>query len=203
LGVTSISPINSPAQGSFYFLKNHYSGEMNLYPVLKTGRLLVAIAPHAGREIASHLLADLALLGAVTVLDSGNRVQPYRIAHLLRLKTVEIDKAAAHLSIQRAFTCYQTLALLESAEARPNPYLVLDLLNSFYDDQIRDHEARHLLTLCLLEIERLNQQAPLAILLAPPLLEERAFLLDMVCEQADEIYMPVLSVSPAKQERLF
>ena len=176
---------------------------MNLYPVLKTGRLLIAIAPHAGREIASHLLVDLALLGAVTVLDSGNRVQPYRIAHLLRLKTVEIDKAAAHLSIQRAFTCYQTLALLESAKTQPTPYLVLDLLNSFYDDQVSDREARRLVTLCLKEIKRLNQQAPIGILLAPPMVEARSFLVEMICEQADEIYTPLLPVSPPKQERLF
>ena len=176
---------------------------VNILPALKPRTLLVAIAPHAGREHASHLLADLALLGPVTVLDSGNRLQPYQIAHLLRRKTVQITDAVERISIRRAFTCYQTLALLESAEAQPHPYLLLDLLHSFYDEQVSDREARRLVGLCLREIRRLNQQAPLGILLAPPMIEERAFLVEMVCEQADEIYTPVLSASPAIQERLF
>jgi hypothetical protein len=174
-----------------------------MLPALKPRTLLVAIAPHAGREYASHLLAELALLGPVTVLDSGNRVQPYQVAHLLRRKTVQIAEAVERISIRRAFTCYQTLALLESAEVQPYPYLLLDLLNSFYDDQVSDRETRRLVTLCLVEIKRLNQFAPLGILLAPPIVEERAFLMQMVCEQADEIYTPALSATPDRQERLF
>lgn len=176
---------------------------MNILPALNPRTLIVAIAPHAGRELASQLLAELALLGPVTVLDSGNRIQPYRITHFLRRKTVQIAGAIERISIRRAFTCYQTLALLESAEVQPYPYLLLDLLHSFYDDQISDREARRLVSLCLQEIKRLNQQAPLGILLAPPILEERSFLVKMVCEQADEIYTPVLPASPIKQERLF
>ncbi len=176
---------------------------MNILPVLKPRKLLVAIAPHAGRELASQLLAELALRGPVTVLDSGNRLQPYQIAHLLRRKTVQVTDAVERISIRRAFTCYQTLALLESAEIQPHPYLLLDLLHSFYDEQISDREARRLVGLCLREIRRLNGQAPLGILLAPPIVEERSFLVEMVCAQADEIYTPALPASPAIQERLF
>lgn len=176
---------------------------VNILPALKPRTLLVAIAPHAGREHASHLLADLALLGPVTVLDSGNRLQPYQIAHLLRRKTFQIAEAVERISIRRAFTCYQTLALLESAKVHPHPYLLLDLLHSFYDEQVSDQEARRLVGLCMDEIRRLSGQAPLGILLAPPMLEERAFLVEMVCEQADEIYTPLLPADPAIQERLF
>ncbi|MBT7080217.1 MAG: hypothetical protein HN929_01920 [Chloroflexi bacterium] len=176
---------------------------MNILPALKPQTLIVAIAPHAGRELASQLMAELALLGPVTILDSGNRIQPYRVAHLLRRKTIQIAGAVERISIRRAFTCYQTLALLQSAEAQPHPYLLLDLLHSFYDEQVSDREAGRLMNLCLQEIKRLNQQAPLGILLAPPMLEERAFLVEMVCEQADEIYTPVLPATLAQQERLF
>ena len=176
---------------------------MNILPALKPRTLIVAIAPHAEQALASHLLAELALLGPVTVLDSGNRIQPYQIAHLLRRKTVQIEEAVERISIRRAFTCYQTLALLESAEAQPHPYLLLDLLHSFYDEQVSDREARRLVNLCLQEIKRLNQQAPLGILLAPPMLEERTFLVEMICAQADKIYTPFLPATRAQQERLF
>ena len=176
---------------------------MNILPALKPRKLLVAVAPHAGRELASHLLAELALRGPVTVLDSGNRLQPYQIAHCLRRNTVQLTEAVERISIRRAFTCYQTLALLESTEAQPRPYLLLDLLHSFYDEQVSDREVRRLVGLCMREVRRLNQQAPLGILLAPPIVEARTFLVEMVCEEADEIYTPILPANPAKQERLF
>ena len=176
---------------------------MNILPALKPRKLLVAVAPHAGRELASHLLAELALRGPVTVLDSGNRLQPYQIAHCLRRNTVQLTEAVERISIRRAFTCYQTLALLESTEAQPHPYLLLDLLHSFYDEQVSDREVRRLVGLCMREVRRLNQQGPLGILLSPPMLEERAFLVEMVCAQADEIYTPILPATLAQQERLF
>jgi hypothetical protein len=122
---------------------------------------------------------------------------------LLRRKTVQIREIVERISIQRAFTCYQTLALLESVEGLPHPYLLLDLLHSFYDEQVSDREVRRLIGLCMGEIRRLNQQAPLGILLAPPSVETRSFLVEMVCAQADEIYTPVLEAAPAQQERLF
>jgi len=158
--------------------------------------------PQAAREQVATLAAELALRGPLTVLDGGNRFQPYRVTQLLRQQTVQVDSAAKRLFIRRAFTCYQMLALLEDTPAFRQPYIILDLLATFYDDHINEREARRLLDACLLQVERLRQLAPVVITLAPPPIGERIFLTEMVCARtehvlvqealAPQVYQPVL-----------
>lgn len=170
---------------------------MNILPVLKTGKLIVLHAPHAAREESSTLAAELALRGAVTVLDGGNRFVPYRVAQLLRRKTVDVVTASKRLFIRRAFTCYEMNSLLADTPTLHQPYMILDLLNTFHDDHVPTHEACRLLKLCLGQIHRLQTSAPVVITLAPPLVQERGFLIRQVCERADKVFtldMPALQV---------
>jgi hypothetical protein len=46
--------------------------------------------------------------------------------------------------LSRAFTCYQMLALLAETPAGGPPTLVLDLLDTFYDESVPLHESRRL-----------------------------------------------------------
>jgi hypothetical protein len=176
---------------------------MNILPVLKTGKLVVLYAPHAAREESSMLAAELALRGAVTVLDGGNRFIPYRVAQLLRRKTVDIATTSKRLFIRRAFTCYELNSLLADTPTLQQPYLILDLLNTFHDDHVPTHEVRRLLDLCLSQIHRLQISGPVVVTLAPPLVEERAFLVRQVCENADEVFVPDIPVSQFVQPALF
>jgi hypothetical protein len=161
---------------------------MDIIPALQTGTQVIVYAPHAAREESAVLAAQLALRGSLTILDGGNRFQAYPVAHLIRRQTTNVCTAADRLFIRRAFTCYQMLSLLENTLIRPQPYLILDLLATFYDDHVQTHEANRLLDACLAQLERLRRAAPVAITLAPPLLEERAFLVQRVCAQADTLF---------------
>jgi hypothetical protein len=188
-----------PAWGLFIFLICIYPADMNLLPVLQTGKLIVVYAPHAAREESAMLAAELALRGPVTVLDGGNRFIPYRVAQLLRRKTVDVHAASQRLFIRRAFTCYEMNSLLADTPTLGQPYLILDLLNTFYDDHVPTHEVCRLVKLCLGQLHRLRSSAPVVVTLAPPLVEERAFLITHVCEMADEVLTVDIPVSPITQ----
>ena len=176
---------------------------MDILPTLRTGALIVVCAPQAAREPVALLSAELALRGPLTVLDGGNRFQPYRVAQLLRQQTAQVDSAAKRLFIRRAFTCYQMLALLEDTPALKQPYIILDLLATFYDDHVNEREARRLLDSCLLQVERLRQFAPVVVTLAPPPIGERAFLLELVCARAERVVMPEMPLATPCQLVLF
>lgn len=176
---------------------------MELIPILRPSVLLVVCATSAASETVSHLAAELALHGPLTILDGGNRFQPYRVAQLLRQKTVNVNSAARQIFIRRAFTCYQMLALLEGTPSLRQPYIVLDLLATFYDDHVSAHEVRRLLEACLRQVERLGRFAPVVVALAPPLIPERAFLVEMVCARADRLLMPEISTPIETQPSLF
>lgn len=161
---------------------------MEILPSPKKGHLLVIVGPHAAPEQTAMLAAGLALRAPVTVLDGGNRFAPYQVMRLLRQQTVDVSACADRLFIRRAFTCYQMLALLENTSARYQPYLVLDFLATFFDEQIRVDEARGLLRRCLDQIEHLRHSVPVVLTLAPPPLPERAFLFEQVCDRADYLF---------------
>lgn len=176
---------------------------MDILPVLKTGKLIVLYTHDAARAESMTLIAELGLRGAVTILDGGNRYRPYQVAMLLRRKTVDISTAANRLFSRRAFTCYEMNTLLGSTPSVNQPYLILDLLNTFYDDHVPTCEAYRLLESCLNQIQRLLLSGPVVVTLAPPLAEERDFLLEQVCRQADELILKEAPVCQATQPSLF
>jgi len=176
---------------------------MDILPTLRSGSLTVVYAAHAARDEVSHVISQLALRGPVAVLDGGNRFQAYRIGQLLRQHTTDIHSAAKRLFIRRAFTCYQMLALLEDTPALPHPYIILDPLATFYDENVRPHEALRLLEACLNQIDRLCHAAPVAVTLGPPILEERAFLIQKVCDRAGNLFTEKIPAPGASQPELF
>jgi len=192
-----------PAWGLFIFHTCRYPDGMNLLPVLQTGKLIVLYAPHAAREESAVLTAELALRGAVTVLDGGNRFMPYRVAQLLKRRTVDVMTASKRVFIRRAFTCYEMKSLLADTPAVQQPCLILDLLNTFHDDHVPAHEVQRLLTLCLIQTQRLQVSGPVLVTLAPPLVQERAFLIEKVREKADEVFTTDIPIPQGIQPELF
>ncbi len=176
---------------------------MEILPALKTGKLIILYTPDAARSESMTLIAELGLRGAVTILDGGNRYKPYQVASLLRRKTVDVSTAANRLFSRRAFTCYEMNTLLGSTPSLQQPFVILDLLNTFYDDHVPAREASRLLESCLSQIERLLLLAPVVVTLAPPLVEERLFLLEQVCRKADEVLIKELPICQPVQPSLF
>ncbi len=162
---------------------------MDLLPYLKTGTLIISFVPHTRRtSFIPDLIAELALRGPVTVLDGGNCFPAYRIAQLIRWKSLQVNDISRRITVRRAFTCYQTVNLLESTPTLNHPHVILNLLSTFQDDQVKPNEADRLLTLCLSHVERLRLNAPVAITLEPVILAEKEFLLKRVCERANEVF---------------
>lgn len=165
-----------------------YSARMELLPVLKTGKLMALCAPDAARTECMDLIAELGLRGPVTVLDGGNRYRPYQVAAFLRRRTADVSAAANRMFSRRAFTCYEMKTLLESTPSRQGPCVVLDLLGTFYDDHVPTREACRLLRSCLGQLQRLALSGPVVVSLAPPQVEARAFLVEWVCQRADQVF---------------
>jgi len=73
-----------------------------------------------------------------------------------------------HITVSRAFTCYQVLALLESTLATSSACVVLDLLNTFYDESVQAGERKRLLRACLAQLERLGRCSHSVVSVHPP-----------------------------------
>lgn len=151
-------------------------------------RLNLVIAPHAGMPLMVESAARLALNGSVRVLDCGNRFNVYPVAQAVRRLTPRLEETLSHISLSRAFTCYQVLTLLEETSAKPVATLVLDLLATFLDENVTLEESRRLLQLGIGHLERISRSAPVVVSVKPllALSADRKPLLEMLKEAAAE-----------------
>jgi len=158
-------------------------------PPVKSGSLSLLVGPKAERESLLELTAVLAALGPVRVLDGGNSFNALRVARLLRRQTWRLDEALNRITVARAFTCYQVVTLFENTPVSPAPQLALDLLPTFYDENVTPQESMRLLRKVLFHIKRLARHAPVVVGVRPPPGPERAGLVDLLMEAAEHTLM--------------
>ncbi len=195
-------------------MKNNQLAPKKTYQLLPEDRfsqkiLIAVLAPHAARTHMLALAARLARRSALQVLDSGNQFNAYEVARNLRQEGAEgFQQALERIRVARAFTPYQVLALLEATGPDrtfpPAPTLVLDLLNTFYDENLPQPERRRLLVRSLAELRRLSQTAVVVVSVrpTPPVREDPLGLVDMVQEASDEVLL-FEEMAPMVQPRLF
>ncbi len=172
------------------------------------GNLLLVVAPHAGGALMLELVARLACQGPLRLLEGGNRFDVYRcnqaIARALQELQVKAspragveEGSAAEFSLRqimeriqlaRAFTCYQLVSLLKQTPALPMPTLVLDMLTTFYDENVSNDESLRLLGVCLEELQRLNRVAPVAVSVRPAPPGSRPALLETLLGAAGQVW---------------
>ena len=113
---------------------------------LTPSRLHLLICPRrAGYQLMNTLAARLALLGPVCVLDGGNGLDVHTIARLARQQHACPEAVLQRITIGRAFTCCQMSRLLGQHRPSGTPILVMDLLATFYDENLPLPERLRLL----------------------------------------------------------
>ena len=125
------------------------------------------------------------------VIDCGNRFNAYTLARLVHAEASATHVAETadggmqpprsaevmdRISVARAFTCHQVLALLADAPTTAQPFVVLDLLNTFYDEAIRLGERMLLLRGCIEQLRRLERSAGGLVSVHPPAVPSQAAL---------------------------
>jgi len=173
-------------------------------PLPSHGILVLLALRHATRPILAGLLAPLALRGPVRVLDGGNLFPAYTLARLVRRHTSSLDTALQHISLARAFTCHQMLALLAQIPSSDTPTLIPGLLTTFYDDSASLAERRALLHKTLSHLQRLSRSAPVVAFVSPPPPGPSQTLLPPLLRLAEQVWSVEEAPPPTPlQPRLF
>jgi hypothetical protein len=145
-------------------LQIDYSASMENLPIPYSGKLLLIAAPRAFlREALPALIARLSLAGPLRIVDGGNSFNFHAVARHVRRQSSDLQLRLQQIQIARAFTCYQVLSLLAETPADAAPTLVIDLLTTFYDENVNQIERRSLLAKSLTHLQRINALAPVAV----------------------------------------
>jgi hypothetical protein len=115
------------------------------------GNWILLVGRRSLNSTMLEVIARLAQAGSLRVFDGGNRFNAYLVARAVHGRAEVLNR----ITISRAFTCYQMLSLLESTPAVPIPFVILDLLSTFYDESVQAWERKRLLRACIKHLERL------------------------------------------------
>jgi hypothetical protein len=166
-----------------------YDRNMDYALQLSPRQLHLVLAPHrAQRQMMTILTARLALTGSVRLVDAGNCFDGYGLARQLRQQTSYWQQALERVSVARAFTCYQVETLLTEVVADFSPVLVLNLLDTFYDENVKLPERLRLLEVSLSELRRLCRMASVAVSASSPTREQPGELLEVLSGAAGQVW---------------
>jgi len=167
--------------------------------------LLIPAQAGTGRmewETMLDFTAVLALRGPVSILDAGNRFDPYHVTRAVRRQTSQLDQVLRRIYIARAFTCYQVITLLQQTPSTPEPHLIFDLLATFSDQAVSYAESMRLLQIGIEQLLRLRRQAPIIISTRSEPSGQRAGLLRLLKSTADLVLLSGAQSSTATLEKL-
>jgi hypothetical protein len=155
--------------------------------------LIILAAPFAGSRAMLEIAARLALYRPLRVLDGGNRFNAREVAQQLRhLNAPDLYRALSGIQVRRAFTCYQMTALLEDTSPSSQPSLVIDLLDTFYDESAPLPERRILIERCMQQLRNLSSLSPTIASVRPPQPShtDPTGLLEIVQNASDLLWLP-------------
>jgi len=109
------------------------------------------------------MLAALAVHHRVIVVDGGNCFDGYALARALRQLTPHVQTALKQVYLSRAFTCYQMIAMLADLPIDGTPVIILDILSTFLDENVKFAKRQHLLYNSLALLKCISETAPVAI----------------------------------------
>jgi hypothetical protein len=155
--------------------------------------LIILVAPFAASQTMLEFAARLAIYTPLRVLDGGNRFNAREVARLLRyLNAPDLYQALGGIQVRRAFTCYQMTTLLEDTPPSIQPSLVVDLLDTFYDESAPLLERRNLVKRCMRQLRNLSSLAPTVASVRPPRPSQAdpTGLLEIVQNASDLYWLP-------------
>jgi hypothetical protein len=133
------------------------------------------------------LIARMACLGPVRVIDGCNCCDGFQLAHRISQMTIELYPA-----MERVFTvwpdnCYKMHTMVTQAPQDGIPLLIPGMLATLYDEDVSLKETQRLLQSCLEALRSVCVTQPVIISASPPIqrIAERKILLEMLMEAAD------------------
>jgi len=125
------------------------------------------------------------------IYDGGNRFDGYFIARLARRISARPHSILERIQLSRAFTCFQLAERIENTTGSNEPLIILDLLNTFYDESVPLREVEYLLDKTLAHLHQLAVSGPVIIGAREPRqpVQERWPLLERLQLGADAAWM--------------
>ncbi len=148
-------------------------------------------------------IARFARSGPVYVVVGANRISFDQLPRSLGEDIGRAYEIMDRIWVSRAETCYQAKDVLSALDTKGAPLVILDLLESFYEEDLSISEVTMTLRLCIRRIHQLSDQSPVVISASPN--SQRPSLMRLLEEASDQrfYFEPLESENPIPPPRMF
>ncbi len=167
------------------------AGFLSLFEQGGGGLFVLCGHPQVNSLAQKLLIVPLSCNYDITVLDAGNRFDPYLISRLAQASGRGPREFLSKILVSRSFTCHQTHALVRKvAGLQGNTsrlILVLGCLKTFYDEDVPFAERRALLIKTLALLQGISQKGKKVLVAsADPPVDVRGQLDSLLVSAADK-----------------
>ncbi len=131
----------------------------------------------------------------LSLVIGDNHFDAYRLARLVRAHGFDPAALVPHIELSRPFTCYQLQHRIFSLDAQNqaacDALYVIGLLETFYDEDVKEGEAVRLLAQTLARLKSIAAKGlPILLSMALPKLPGRESFIEIVKRAADAYWQP-------------
>ena len=159
---------------------------------------LLLSGSHAATQAANPINACLSTDNKIMVLDYENRFKVFPLRRKIRKVAPLVTTSLNNTGVARTFTCYQVVSLLLGLSILPDYVVVLDLLSTFYDENVPIVERKRLLLESIMHLRRLSGSLQVLVTTKPlpsskePTLNE----LEIILVSSAESFYQMQSLEP-------
>ena len=185
-----------------------YSGGMDdiiklsVHSTEKRG-LVLLLTQDKARKSKIDLIANLILSGPLFVVSGDEWMPSFLLSHIIREQTTEVKAILDRLYSVRASTCYRLFDSLANIPSNGEPILVMDVLHTFYDDDIPLRTRLFRLRECCRELKRLTLYRPVIVLTQEREGEDYEKFIPALYSIADTVFTLAPEAEHIKQPVLF
>lgn len=132
---------------------------------MKPHRTMLYVINASERDNIAELIATSALQGPMTIIAGSEWLPTYGLPRLLRRYTVAIKETLERIQLARAFTCYQMWDILKQTPPIRDPLLMVNLLDTFFVEDIGLGIRTRILKQCAAELSILSMSRPVVIII--------------------------------------
>jgi len=157
----------------------------------RLGHLLVVQTAGKERKENIELITQWSLRTSFFLIAAGDWLPDHDdLRYSVFRYTNAVNETLDNMSLVRARTCFQLLALLKDADQQNKPVLILDFLHHFYNADVELSTRDEILEQCCQYTKRLSLSNPVAVLMPHLKSEEYRRFFPVLAAVADKISEP-------------
>lgn len=157
----------------------------------RLGHLLVVQTAGKERKAIIELITQWVLHTSFFLIAAGDWLPDHDdLRYSVFRYTNAVNETLDNMSLVRARTCFQLLALLKDTDQQNKPVLILDLLHHFYNADVEPFTRDEILEQCCQYTKRLSLSNPVVVLVPKLATEDYRRFFPILAAVADEISEP-------------